>query len=92
MTLAQKLHILRYPMVVELLAENAQLLEGKPFAQCLHDVVENNHEIHIQLSIGAVLLHRILDPNNDGTIAVLGKQDSVQEHSVISVTSCNWEK
>ena len=83
-TLAQELHILRYLMVVELLAEDVLLLEGIPFAQCLHDVVENIHEIHIQLSIGAVLLHRILNLNDDGTVAILGEQDSVQEPSVIS--------
>ena len=58
-------------MVVELLAEDVLLLEGIPFAQCLHDIVENIHEIHIQLSIGAVLLHRILNLNDDGTVAVL---------------------
>ena len=58
-------------MMVELLAEYILLLKGITFAQCLHNIVENIHEIHIQLSIGAVLLHRILNLNDDGTVAVL---------------------
>ena len=69
-------------MVVALTAEDVLFLQGVAFAEGLDDVVQHVGVGDILHGIGGILLHGVLNLDDDGRIAVLREEDRVQQLAI----------
>ena len=76
-------HVLSHLMVIGLLAEDILFLKRITLAQCLDDIVQHIRKHHVLLSIGTVLLHRVLDLNDDRAVTLLREKHRVQQVPVV---------
>ena len=75
----EELHIVGDVVVVALAAQHVLLLQGIALTERLDDVVQHVGEGDILHSVRGILLHGVLDLDNDGGIAVLREEDRVQQ-------------
>ena len=78
----EELHVFGDGMVVALTAEDVLFLKGVAFAEGLDDVVQHVGIGDILHGIGGILLHRVLNLDDDGRIAVLREEDRVQQLAI----------
>ena len=77
----EKLHIVCDVVVVALAAQHVLLLKCIALTERLDDVVQHVGEGDILHGIRGILLHGVLDLDDDGGIAVLREEDRVQQHA-----------
>ena len=76
---SEELHIVGDVVVVALAAQHVLLLQGIALAEGLDDVVQHVGEGDILNCVRGILLHGVLDLDDDGGIAVLREENRVQQ-------------
>ena len=78
----EELHVIGDGMVVALTAEDVLFLKGVALAEGLDDVVQHVGVGDVLHGIGGILLHGVLNLDDDGRITVLREEDRVHQLAI----------